>query len=399
MGSVMFAEFILRPPSHFHPLKADISYHADFNHHPLLPPSRLLLRPRPPPPGSIHRRHSWWRPSQRSSPLGISPGAIANFSGVNFLENLESAFFLEGLHNLTKWNTDHRHDHAIDVVTRVQAQELIHVQTAEGILKANGAPTFTPCKYTFPVGNADEFYALANIITSVGLGAVVDVVASLALTDPGTVQGPASILAIEARHDAFFRQRSVSDVPNPAPFDTRISAAYALNLAAPFIVKGSCAATPAFPVIPALTAKVTGKTTGSGGPIKFVFDTTAVSKKDLSKGLYIGWVNQANVVDYQRATVDGEGVVTKHKGGCQQLDCGDDSGAGAGADFLNRERTPRKHHLHLLLALRPAPPHAQPTPREDTYRSLHAGRRDDGRPVRLRVDRGRGVERAGRVFE
>lgn len=250
-------------------------------------------------------------PPNGPPPLGISPGAIANFSGVNFLENLESAFFLEGLQNLTtKWNTDHRHDHAIDVVTRVQAQELIHVQTAEGILKANGAPTFTPCKYTFPVGNADEFFALANVITSVGLGAVVDVVASLALTDPGTVQGPASILAIEARHDAFFRQRSVSDVPNPAPFDTRISAAYALNLAAPFIVKGSCAATPAFPVIPALTAKVTGKTTGSGGPIKFVFDTTAVSKEDLSKGLYIGWVNQANVVDYQPATVDGEGVVT-----------------------------------------------------------------------------------------
>ena len=221
---------------------------------------------------------------------------------------MESAFFLEGLQNLTNWNKNHRYDHAIDVVTRVQAQELIHVQTAEDILKANNAPTFAPCKYTFPVSNADEFFALANIITSVGIGAVIDVVSGLALTDPKLVQGPASILAIEARHDAFFRHHSVSDIPNPAPFDTRISAAYALNLASPFIVKDSCTAPP-FPVIPSLKAEVTGKTTGSSGPITFSIDTTDVSKKNLSKALYIGWVNQANVVNYQSATVNGEGVV------------------------------------------------------------------------------------------
>ena len=54
---------------------------------------------------------------------------------------------------------------------------------------------------------------------------------------------------------------------------------------------------------------MTGKTTGSCGPITFSFDTTAVSKEDLSKQLYIGWVNQANVINYQPANVDGEGVV------------------------------------------------------------------------------------------
>ena len=220
---------------------------------------------------------------------------------------MESAFFLEGLQNLTKWNTKHQHDHAIDVVTRVQAQELIHVQTAENILKANNAPTFAPCRYTFPVSNSDEFFALANIITTVGIGAVINVVSGLAVTDPTIVQGPASILAIEARHDAFFRHHSVSDIPNPAPFDTRISSTYALNLAAPFIVKDSCAA-PSFPVIPALKAQVTGKTTGSSGAITFSFDATAVSEEDLSKALYIGWVNQANKVNYQPATVDA-GVV------------------------------------------------------------------------------------------
>lgn len=247
-------------------------------------------------------------PPNGPAPLGISASAIIDFQGVNFLENMESEFFLQGLHNLSKWNTHHQYDHAIDVVKRVHAQEVIHVQTAEDILKANNAPTLTPCKYTFPVSTPDEFFALANIITSVGIGAVINVVSGLALTDPKIVQGPASILAIEARHDAFFRHHSVSKIPNPAPFDTRISSTYALNLASPFIVKGSCK-TPNFPVIPALKAEVTCKTTGSSGPITFSLDPTAVSKESLSKTLYIGWINQANVVHYQPATVNDKGTV------------------------------------------------------------------------------------------
>lgn len=247
-------------------------------------------------------------PPDGPAPLNISSAAIDDFSGVNFLENMESAFFCEGLHNLTKWNTHKQYDHAIDVVRRVQAQEAVHVQTAEDILKANNARTFAPCKYSFPVNNPEEFFALANIITSVGIGAVINIVSGLALTDPKMVQGPASILAVEARHDAFFRQHSVSNIPNPAPFDTRISSIYALNLASPFVVKGSCE-TPSFPVIPPLKAEVTCKTTGSSGPITFSFDAKAVRKEDLSKQLFIGWINQANVINYQSATVDEKGMV------------------------------------------------------------------------------------------
>lgn len=244
-------------------------------------------------------------------PANISAGAIADFQGVNFLENLESAFFEEGLQNLTNlWNKRGDLNLAIDIVSKVQAQEVIHVQTAENILTHFNKPTFTPCKYDFPVSNAAEFFALANIITSVGIGAVIDVASGLALTDPTLVQGPASILAIEARHDAFFRAASVSQIPNPAPFDTRISAAWALNLASPFIVQGSCASQPSFPVIPSLSAQVNTKTTGSSGSITFMFDTTKVSQSDLAKTLYIGWVNQANVVNYQPATVSNGKVMS-----------------------------------------------------------------------------------------
>jgi len=150
---------------------------------------------------------------------------------------------------------------------------------------------------------------LSNIITSVGIGAVINVVSGLALTDPGLVQGPASILAIEARHDAFFREKALQLVPNPAPFDTRISAAYALNLASPFIVPGSCKAAPDFPLITPLTADVKGKKTGTGVPITFCFDAAKINHSYGNAPLFIGWVNQANVVNYTPARPAGNGKV------------------------------------------------------------------------------------------
>ena len=186
------------------------------------------------------------------------------------------------------------------------------MQTAENILNHFGDKTFTPCEYVFPVSNAEEFFSLANIITSVGIGAVINVASSLALTDPTLVPGPASILAIEARHDAFFRAAAhVSPIPNPAPFDTRISAAWALNLAMPFVVEGSCkGGMPDFGVIPGLK-QTSGASplTGSSGPINFSFDASQV-KIDTTKTYYIGWVNQANVVNYTPATVSNGNVAS-----------------------------------------------------------------------------------------
>lgn len=58
-------------------------------------------------------------PSNGGAPKNISASAIANFQGVNFLENLESAFFKEGLDNLTAWNQNGEFDFAIDVVSKV----------------------------------------------------------------------------------------------------------------------------------------------------------------------------------------------------------------------------------------------------------------------------------------
>ena len=54
-------------------------------------------------------------------PANISDAATTALQAVNFLENIEAAFYEEGLKNLTKWNDDHKLDFTIDVITKVHA--------------------------------------------------------------------------------------------------------------------------------------------------------------------------------------------------------------------------------------------------------------------------------------
>lgn len=243
-------------------------------------------------------------PPNGTPPSSISDTAKAGFRGANFLENLESAFFLAGLRNLT--NTWGASEDVITVVRNVIAQEEVHVQTIENILTHFNTATIQPCQYVFPVDSQESFLQLANTITSVGIGAVINLASVLATADPSLVPGPTSILAVEARHDAFFRIAGLRAVPNPAPFDTRISAPWALNLASKFVVPGSCSKaadqTIDFPKFPALDFVVPGANsvfTGTKKPIIFETEISALP----AAGLFVGWVNQANVPVYTPATV------------------------------------------------------------------------------------------------
>jgi hypothetical protein len=241
-------------------------------------------------------------------PPTLSPATLNDFQIANFLENIESAFFQAGVTNLTTWGTTGFPSNTLDVVSRVAAQEQVHVATFEDLLTHFNTSIIPPCQYTFPVTNTQEFLSLAQIITSVGIGAVIDIAANVALQDPVLLQNIASTVTVEARHDAFFRGAALGLSPNPSPQDTRISAAWALNLALPFVVKDSCDLFPEVtifpplsvvnPVAPSITTSLTNATSGT-----ITFTTTANATADM----FIGWVNQANTVVYTPVTLGGEG--------------------------------------------------------------------------------------------
>lgn len=78
-----------------------------------------------------------------------------------------------------------------------------------------------------------EFVELANMITSVGIGAYLG--GALGIMDNRMLlTAAASILTVEARHDSFLRAGLLAS-PFPAPFDTSLTAVWAYNLALMFV--------------------------------------------------------------------------------------------------------------------------------------------------------------------
>jgi hypothetical protein len=59
----------------------------------------------------------------------------------------------------------------------------VHVATIIDLLETYEAYAVLPCNYSFLVNFTEEFFELANIITSVGIGATIGLSERLAITD------------------------------------------------------------------------------------------------------------------------------------------------------------------------------------------------------------------------
>lgn len=182
-----------------------------------------------------------------------------------------------------------------------------------------------PCNYSFPVSSAKEFFEVADLIGSVGISATIGLSQRLALSDPSVARLISSILTVESRHDAFFRDVQKRE-PNPSPFDTSISAIWAYNIALSFIVPGSCPVQIPIPVLPVLIvaqamdpatvapfANGTNSVNSTSGDIlkEFTWDPKQVPfVVQGDKQLQAGWVNQANQPVYTPLTKTSEGKGT-----------------------------------------------------------------------------------------
>jgi hypothetical protein len=249
----------------------------------------------------------------------LSQNAVNSFQLANFLENLESNFFQNGLANLTEWGTAGYTNGVsnLEVVAAVAAQEEVHVANLVKVITGNGGQAIVPCAYQFPVSDASSFYALANIITSVGIGALIDLEANVAPTDPGVIPAVGSIVPVESRHDAFFRL-TANEHPNPTAFETRISGTWAYNLALDFVVANSCTDLPSFitslPVFPDIQVIGAGPPSfaaANGEPGSLTFTVLNPNQMythwNTSGPLYMGWVDAANSPVYTAVTHVGNG--------------------------------------------------------------------------------------------
>lgn len=232
-----------------------------------------------------------------------------------YLEHLEFALYTGGYENFT----DAQYTAAgfppgfRENVGVIASQEATHVATISAILEKSGYAPVPACSYKFPYNSPTSFVDLANMITSVGIGAYLG--GAEFLTDDQTLEvASASILTVEARHDAYLRA-GVGASPFPTSFDTALTATFAYNLAQMFIVE--CPQQLPLPILPKLTLESPmppsnlQPPTAAGTLLKFSYDPSKFFVK-VAPGtpLYIGLINMVTNVTYTEVTSCGTGCAT-----------------------------------------------------------------------------------------
>ncbi|KAL8945744.1 MAG: hypothetical protein Q9222_007762 [Ikaeria aurantiellina] len=232
-----------------------------------------------------------------------------------YLEHLEMNLYTGGFNNFT----DEQYTAAgfpagfRENVGVIAQHEDTHVQTISTILTDAGYTAVPPCSYKFPYTDPTSFVDLANMITSVGIGAYLGG-ASMLTDDANLLTAASSILTVESRHDAYLRA-GVGASPFPTSFDTALTAVFAYNLAQMFIV--SCPQPLPITLLPKLTLVSPmpppnlQPPTPAGTTLTFNFDpSTFFVAVDPNAQLYIGMVNMVTNVTFVEATSCGTGCVT-----------------------------------------------------------------------------------------
>ncbi|KAL8710162.1 MAG: hypothetical protein Q9220_005245 [cf. Caloplaca sp. 1 TL-2023] len=232
-----------------------------------------------------------------------------------YLEHLEMSLYTGGFNNFTdtQYTAEGFPAGFRENVGVIAEHEATHAQTISTILSDAGYTPVPPCTYKFPYMDPTSFVDLANMITSVGIGAYLGG-ASLLTDDPDLLTAASSILTVESRHDAYLRA-GVGASPYPTAFDTALTALFAYNLAQMFIV--SCPQQLPIVLLPKLTLvspmpkSDLQPPTPAGTVLTFNFDpATFFVKVDPNAQLYIGMVNMVTNVTFVEATSCGTGCVT-----------------------------------------------------------------------------------------
>jgi hypothetical protein len=169
------------------------------------------------------------------------------------LENLEAAFYNEGLTKFT--SNDFAQGTllstlgpaavgiAYSYLQKIREHENAHVVTLSTVIKSLGGTPVAPCTYNFGYQSPDEFLKIAAVLENTGVMAYDGAIAQL--TSKDLITAGASIATVEARHASYLNLITGS-VPFPAAFDTPKSMQEILAAAGAFIT--TCGGTTPPPV-------------------------------------------------------------------------------------------------------------------------------------------------------
>lgn len=168
-------------------------------------------------------------------------------------EHLESTFYKMGFAKFpaSDFKALGLTDGQIKSLMGVGQTEATHVTTLMSAITGAGAKPVEPCDYNFDaaLASADAMVKTARVLEAVGVSAYLG--AAPAVNSSDVLAAAASIVTVEARHQAFIRIASGAE-PVPAAFDVALQPRAVFTLAAQFIKscpQGSNLNIQAFPAI------------------------------------------------------------------------------------------------------------------------------------------------------
>ncbi|KIW52957.1 hypothetical protein PV05_08564 [Exophiala xenobiotica] len=235
-----------------------------------------------------------------AAPVGLAADDLTSFRLIAFNELFEVAFFTDLLFNLTEnvsgfeIKDKNTRQLVINAITAIQAQEELHADNANAILKANGQEPIQPCQYQFPSATLADALAFAKTFTDVVMGTLQDVQLHLANNnDDGVVPVIGSVIGQEGEQTGFFRYFG-GLVPSELPFLTRSTREFAFSvLNQAVVVPGTC------PNANLIDLPIFLPLTVNTAPIKAQDQTlsfsVSVDKSSPPSGLSLVYINSQNV--------------------------------------------------------------------------------------------------------
>jgi hypothetical protein len=151
-------------------------------------------------------------------------------------EHLESEFYKQGFAKFpaSDFQALGLTDAQIKSLMGVGQTEAVHVTTLQSAIAQAGAKPVEPCQYNFDAALADAktMVATARVLEAVGVSAYLG--AAPLVNSSDVLTAAATIVTVEARHQAFIRSASGAE-PVPAAFDTPLGPRAVFTLAAQFI--------------------------------------------------------------------------------------------------------------------------------------------------------------------
>jgi hypothetical protein len=253
-----------------------------------------------------------YQPSSYNWANNISEQATKLLQVECFLDNILLEVLVNGHNNLTSGGWSHVYPDSITgTIGGMTAQALVHRSTSSDSLSHFNKPVAGLCSYNFPIANVDDFVHVALTLILLEIGLLLDIVATVVLSDPWLIVPLASTLGSKSRMAGMvnmMQDHIAAAAPREAWIPAPLVYSYAMNhYVVPKSCPGSAGDLGGYTALPPLTL-TNPPVTGT----QRVTSVTVSFDASIKGSLFIAWLGAWGSVEYTPvvSTAAGQGTAS-----------------------------------------------------------------------------------------